>query len=279
MWIFSFSVNTTTASEGGNNRDLKQPVHNPVTYLHNVSEDNETELQQFTKERKGTGDVQGNTGVQTITSLTVDSHSGGLLHGLPPLTETQLVTDMAKVSGFVLDDKLGPVVKEQASVQLNTHSDEASSSKEQVFLLPSSVQPAATFSTHLPKYNSDFSSENVEDCEAGLDAMDVSLSFKVEGISSGGDDGGISEEEREPVRNQLNLAIPEIVTGESSEASRNNEHSLCEEILPQMKMDNTFETNRVQPGEEGWLYDKEQAFGPACMECSWDSDSSSIQEF
>jgi hypothetical protein len=40
-------------------------------------------------------------------------------------------------------------------------------------------------------------------------------SFKVEGISSGGDDGGISEE-REPVRNQLNslnLAIPEIVTG------------------------------------------------------------------
>jgi hypothetical protein len=67
--------------------------------------------------------------------------------------------------------------------------------------------------------------------------------------------------------------------GESSEASRNNEHSLCEEILPQMKMDNTFETNRVQPGEEGWLYDKEQAFGPACMECSWDSDSSSIQEF
>jgi hypothetical protein len=42
MWIFSFSVNTTTASEGGNNRDLKQPVHNPVTYLHNVSEDNET---------------------------------------------------------------------------------------------------------------------------------------------------------------------------------------------------------------------------------------------
>jgi hypothetical protein len=38
-------------------------------------------------------------------------------------------------------------------------------------------------------------------------------SFKVEGISSGGDDGGISEEEREPVRNQLNLAIPEIVTG------------------------------------------------------------------
>ena len=134
-------------------------------------------MQQFTKERKGTGDVQGNTGVQTITSLTVDSHSGGLLHGLPPLTETQLVTDMAKVSGFVLDDKLGPVVKEQASVQLNTHSDEASSSKEQVFLLPSSVQPAATFSTHLPKYNSDFSSENVEDCEAGLDAMDVSLRF------------------------------------------------------------------------------------------------------
>lgn len=44
-------------------------------------------------------------------------------------------------------------------------------------------------------------------------------------------------------------------------------------------MDNLFETNRIQPGETNWEYDKQKDFDPPQMESGWDSESSSTQEF
>ena len=72
--------------------------------------------------------------------------------------------------------------------------------------------------------------------------------------------------------------------GDNSEASGGREQDLntvSEQALAltKEKMDSTFQMNCVQPGEEGWQYDKQHMFGPPCMESGWDSDSSSTQEF
>ena len=44
-------------------------------------------------------------------------------------------------------------------------------------------------------------------------------------------------------------------------------------------MDVLFEANKLQPGDDGYEYDKEMDFSGPRMESGWDSDHSSNVEF
>lgn len=69
-----------------------------------------------------------------------------------------------------------------------------------------------------------------------------------------------------------------IVTGENSTDDLNR---VSEEELAKRKseMDVAFVANRLKPGDEGYVYDKEVNFGDGRMESGWDSDQESYGEF
>jgi len=60
-------------------------------------------------------------------------------------------------------------------------------------------------------------------------------------------------------------------------------NKVSEEALKQKKqeMDELFEKNRLQPGDEGFEYDKEMDFGDESdkVSCGWDSSNSGVEDF
>ena len=69
-----------------------------------------------------------------------------------------------------------------------------------------------------------------------------------------------------------------IITGENSEEDLNkaNDEQLAKR---KAQMDVLFEANRLQPGDEGYVYDKEVEFGRPKIESGWDSEEESSNEF
>ena len=62
--------------------------------------------------------------------------------------------------------------------------------------------------------------------------------------------------------------------------SQEDLNKLGEDQLKEKKaeMDVLFEANRIQPGDDGYEYDKEMDFSGSKIECGWDSDGSSVME-
>ena len=60
-------------------------------------------------------------------------------------------------------------------------------------------------------------------------------------------------------------------------------NKVSEEALKQKKqeMDELFEKNRLQPGDEGFEYNKEMDFGDESdkVSCGWDSSNSGVEDF
>ena len=69
-----------------------------------------------------------------------------------------------------------------------------------------------------------------------------------------------------------------IVTGENSteDLNRVDEDELAKR---KAKMDLLYEANRLKPGDEGYVYDKEVGFEDGKMESGWDSDPESCGDF
>ena len=65
--------------------------------------------------------------------------------------------------------------------------------------------------------------------------------------------------------------------------NENDLNKVSDEVLEQKKqeMDELFEKNRLQPGDEGFEYDKEVDFGDESekVSCGWDSSNSGVEDF
>lgn len=70
-----------------------------------------------------------------------------------------------------------------------------------------------------------------------------------------------------------------IITGENSEEEDLNKANDEQLAKRKARMDVLFEANRLQPGDEGYVYDKEVEFGRPKIESGWDSEEESSNEF
>ena len=73
-----------------------------------------------------------------------------------------------------------------------------------------------------------------------------------------------------------------IVTGDNSQDEEDEDlNKASDKQLAKRKaeMEVLFEANRLQPGDKGYVYDKEVEFGQIKIENGWDSDDESSNDF